>query len=364
MKYSRLALLLTCLVVIIAGREILRKTTLKESRAFDTALVLDKIIKEKIDDPQLAYEFLSKKNLDLMVPLFLAKHQKTPNSFSEKLSETYSEIFSSRPPVQHPFIETLLENSHSPVPSEIFEGGSQNKTAVELNQLGFSEEQLDLCAVEYAKVNPNTYICLIAPRGYTLKAKIERVLSIFGEVVYVKPIPLTGNGPRNLLLHTYSYLCDYPHAWVNEENKILTHLQSRFSESAPSLAILFTCPDVEIAKAAKKVLRHYLKLQTTGVHITDSPYESKKLAEVLFHNNTLKALAQATFTPPKNLEKALDAIITTYSEKELETQGLSEEAAEALFEGKDKGNYPLISDPAFANPEEYFLYKGVKIKTR
>jgi len=153
-------------------------------------------------------------------------------------------------------------------------------------KLGVSQKYLDAAAIEYAKLNTNTYMVCLFPIGGHKRAQVENVLDEYGVIVYDQKIPLFNFGPVNAIAQMYK-----GEHWLGGRDKgwpgALEHAKNKFTSNNPLLVYLFECPDILLVKEVKAKIRALFSVGNNSVHINDSHEETVRLAEQFFNENTI-----------------------------------------------------------------------------
>lgn len=159
---------------------------------------------------------------------------------------------------------------------------------------GFPRVAVDQLVAEYCRRKPNVFVAVLSPRARQARREVHRMLRSFGNIIYDKPLSLTGDAPRKLLIKMYSEFCDRPHPWVKREAAMQQHLSTRFGVDAPAWLFVFEAPSLAHARAWKRHIRRMTGVGTVGLHVTDTHTEAVRLAELLLDESAVKNLGNKT----------------------------------------------------------------------
>jgi len=159
-----------------------------------------------------------------------------------------------------------------------------------LRMQGAVQEDLDFLAREYCRCKDNTYIAVVMPRGYDSRDKIRASIADVGRLVYEKSVKLGGFGPYNYVKLAYGKYCDFPQAWVDDEEAVAKHIAKRFSVDRPLYIFLLEGRSWDAVLKWKRKVRKELKLGTVTLHATDSHKESLSLADLFFDEGRVSQL--------------------------------------------------------------------------
>jgi hypothetical protein len=155
---------------------------------------------------------------------------------------------------------------------------------------GVDDSSLDFLAREYCRVKENCYIAVVMPQGYDSRDKIRESISQVGRLVYEKSVKLEGYGPYNYVKLAYGKYCDFPQAWVTDEEAVAKHIAKRFSVDRPLHIFLLEGRSWDAVLKWKRQVRKELKLGTVTLHATDSHTESLALAQLFFDDGKIRRL--------------------------------------------------------------------------
>ena len=181
----------------------------------------------------------------------------------------------------------MLTLPHQPC---LYRRASQPVSFDSLRMQGAASDDLDFLAREYCRAKEECYIAVVMPRGYDSRNKIRESISQVGRLVYEKSVSLGGFGPYNYVKLAYGKYCDFPQAWVNDEEAVAKHIAKRFSVDRPLYIFLLEGRSWDAVLKWKRKVRKELKLGTVTLHATDSHQESSLLADLFFDDGQLDRL--------------------------------------------------------------------------
>ena len=245
---------------------------------------------------------------------------------------------------------------------------------------GVPVAMLDIAARTFAEFDDRCFLAAVWPAAKGHDQEIEAILS---RVVYKKKVRLNYNGAHNLLAEAYQ---DEP--WLGPNEKNLPGIKNKLVACFPNFddvrIYLFRADSLEQVEAKKKIVRDIFNIGNHSIHITNNPEETIRLGQLLFNSNGVHFLnhgypRKLSDTRIKSVSDKLslrgidkndvvldeELIMDIYGfrqsgyKKWLKTNTLKEN----IELGADSTNefYSEIQSDLADNPENYFLYKGVKL---
>ena len=263
-----------------------------------------------------------------------------------------------------------------------------------------NETYLDYCALEFVKMNTNSYIVnLHATNDIKKDKQVEEILNKYGYIYYKKDIWLNYNGYVNIKKLSYGSDNWGKESWIgtskNNYKGAQRHAKKSYGDGKnPLRAYVFICDNIDKVIQAKAEIREIFKIGNESVHINDSRQEAIELAQTYFNNNSINFINSRPFNV--DTFKLDDFISELKSEikkqnvdiDEICASGSSPLAAFAIREIKDLdyiycGNksftpmnndisehegtwlqyYQQSKDEIINNPKYHFYYKGIKFIT-
>ena len=150
----------------------------------------------------------------------------------------------------------------------------------------------DAMALEYCKLNRNTYIVSVFPSAVGNEEFLNQILLDSGSIVYEKQINLNRIGSFNLIRQMYA-----GEPWVGDHTMqfagAYTKAEACFREKGPlRIYVLEAVTPLEVKKAKDKI-RRLFNIANDSVHINDHHAETIRLAQILFNDNSLHFLNHA-----------------------------------------------------------------------
>ncbi len=277
--------------------------------------------------------------------------------------------------------------SFSYQPSWLTVLSSDNTSILERNYL-------DMLALEYCKLTPNTYIALIWP--VTLKQKknkeIEAIFNQFGTIVYKKKVVIKNHAPHLLLRHIYK-----SELWGQSYNNLAHMIDkericfSRKAEQHVVKAYLLSIANLKKVVACKHAIRKLFHLGYNSIHINDTHRQTISTAQLVFCPNSVNFLNSCTGHQGNNFKKCMQdfklwleknrlhrkefcvvgrAIKAAYGKQDCSklffihnghNSSRPLHTSPTLQLGTYSGSlHGLTSKDIILNPENHFYYKGIK----
>ncbi len=155
----------------------------------------------------------------------------------------------------------------------------------------------------------NIYLAFLWPSG---NQYIGDSVGLFSKVVYKKAVKFSPAGAHRILWHCYHHM-----DWIGTPEDGYSGLQKKQMECFPDpgecTIIAFQAADLGAVRAIKEKIRSLNNIGFSSVHITDTPAEARKLADVVFDENQLHFInnkKDRNYSSPdkwKQLKHALDS---------------------------------------------------------
>ena len=264
----------------------------------------------------------------------------------------------------------------------VVEEGSRKFSSKSYNYEFFRRKHInslyaDYAALEYVRLNPNSFIVNIQPASSPeFDKEAEKILEKYGFIYYKKNIFVSFNGLVNLKKLFYG------------EEKWIGNLQNDFkgakkhaknsSGPYPLRAYIFVCDDIKNVRRAKEEIRKVYNIGKNSVHINDTHKEAIRIAECYFNDNSLFVLNNR----PYNFEdKLFDSMLMKLppdiccagsspmnvfgirKSRDIDFLSLNPTGLENEHAGAWESYYPYNRAEIILNPENYFYYNGVKFIT-
>jgi len=151
---------------------------------------------------------------------------------------------------------------------------------------GLAHKWCDAMALEYCKLNKNTYIVTVFPSAVGKDGEIREILRGCGSIYYEKNVRLSNYGPFNLIRQMYAgepWLGDYSNNFAGAYGKA----NPCFNKNGPlRVFVLESNKPIEVKKAKEKI-RKLFNIENHSVHINDFYEETIRLAQSLFIENSI-----------------------------------------------------------------------------
>ena len=164
--------------------------------------------------------------------------------------------------------------------SEFFKQNTRHVAA------GLSPACADAMALEYCKLNPDTYIVAVFPAGAGHDQAIRKILLDCGAIVHEKQVRLFNSGPLNLIRQIYSgepWLGGHQLKFAGACRKA----RACFPHQGPLRVYVLESRDLSDVTAAKAKLRRLFNIGNDSVHINDRHDETIRAAQILFNANSI-----------------------------------------------------------------------------
>ncbi len=164
-----------------------------------------------------------------------------------------------------------------------------------LKEKGVDEDILDAMAFEYCKVHGKTHCVVIWPKGIKYRGLAKEILAQYGQIIYSKTFTLKHEGPRIILKHIHDKA---PH--------VVYHYPYYFNNVSKYefCAILFQNPKgLDNMTECKQLIRNKIGLGNWVMHADDNNTHSIQTAKMVFSNNSIKFMNQASLKNFPNFQK-------------------------------------------------------------
>lgn len=169
---------------------------------------------------------------------------------------------------------------------------------------GLRYQQADAMALEYCKLNKNSYVALVWPRAVGRDEEIRTILETFGTVYYEKKVRLYKYGPCNLIKLVYDgepWLGD----WYNSYEGAVKAVSKYFEGAGAVRVFVFEAPHLADVIEAKKRIRSMFGIGNYSVHINDSHRQTLMMGQALLNDNSIHFLNHAVPKEPVNYLKLM-----------------------------------------------------------
>ena len=241
------------------------------------------------------------------------------------------------------------------------------------NAYHLEEDYLDHMALEYAKLNKNTFVVCLYPGAYAKNEEAERVLKKYGTVVHKKDVELSSSGVLEFIRLVYtgewwtgSFIDDFKHS----RGKALL----AFPKNLPRRVrvYLYECDERSLTTKAKLEIRDLCNLGQESVHINDTHQQTTIIAKTVFNANSIKFINAREIGRCEAFEKQLNETLQSLikEKRDLDEVYVDKEGAYAAY---GKTPYEKIdlrfresepdSDEILFNPQRHFYYSGIKFRS-
>ena len=256
-------------------------------------------------------------------------------------------------------------------------------------KLGFNETYMDQTAIEYCKLQPNTYVVCMFPIINKKLKEAYNIINDSGGIFYAKQVTLNKTGSFNLMRELY-----LGEQWAgNSSNNYAGYKEKAdlcFPDYSPVTAVLVNLPNLESAKNLKTKIRNLFNVGNHCVHINDTHAQSVRISKTLFNKNSVHYLNNAVPTNYTLFNSCMNEYHTEINNKKLDIDdycisGSSPLAAYGLRECKDLdylhfnenliygsrdlihshneygvNRYHLDREDIIYYPDNYFYHRGIK----
>lgn len=255
-------------------------------------------------------------------------------------------------------------------------------------QRGLSSQLADHVALRLIDyIDSPIHSILIWPKAQKHDEELVKLLSSHGETLYFKSINFSLNGLTNLMREVYfreNWLGNYKNDFEGCQNKA----SQCYANSSPLRLFLFKPFSTTDLVELKATIRSIFQVQKHSIHINDTQIETKEIGELLLDDNNIHRL---NFTSRKEMSKfnllfekfsnhinknnldinnyaIIGNILAVYGIKDasdldyISIDNLELKIDDEIeLETKKLEFTSKKSEELILNPENYFIYKGVKI---
>ncbi len=281
---------------------------------------------------------------------------------------------------------------NSPLIAHVVEEACSQFSPFPLNRAtSLSEEQKDFVAREYIRLFPNHYIVCIFPAALGMDETTEEILSLHGNIIYKKTIKMSESGSLEFIKLLYegegwvgTHENQYKFGRVKASNCFPKDVLSQ----SPLRVYLYANSSLEQIREVKKKIRELYQCGNDSVHIHDTKSEAKRIADAVFHNESLAFLnrRKGAKTPSFDWlipqfqllcvenERIQDsscidssAVLAAYALRDCRDLDVLHDPYVPFFSGEDIDShntflryYPCSIEEILWNPSNHFYYGGVK----
>lgn len=277
------------------------------------------------------------------------------------------------------------------VPCLLFKVKTPNYNFQYFKNRGMKSKWLDLAAIEYTRLNANTYVLTVFPVASGKDIEIDSIIGHYGRIYYQKNIYLNKTGALNLIRQLYygePWAGDFKKGFSGEKRKV----EQCFRENIPLKAYFFESDSPDKVKECKEEIRALFNYGNNSAHATDDHDETVRIAEQLLNDNSIHFLNSSTYTYSKKLENLLlayrkwldensydkeffcidsSAVLNIYGIREardldflhfgcdnlkISPEDISSHQAELI-------HYSISPEEIIFNPANHFYYNGLKFTT-
>ena len=157
---------------------------------------------------------------------------------------------------------------------------------------GFNEQYADYGAIEYVKLQPNSYIVnLHAVVDEKYDSCVEKILKKYGRIYYKKKVPLNYNGYVNLKKLSYGSFWERE-KWIGSIENGFVGAQDHALHSKGNgknlRAYVYVCKNPDDLLKIKAEVRELFKIGNYCIHINDRHEEAIALAQLFFNDNSIQ----------------------------------------------------------------------------
>lgn len=156
---------------------------------------------------------------------------------------------------------------------------------------GLRRKYIDLAAVEYCRLVPNSFVAIVYPSAQGKDKEVEEIFSRWGSIFYRKDVSVRRAGACTLVRQIYSgesWLGCWENGFSGASSKAALCWQR------PGVARVFVLEStVDRMLCAKEEVRNLFNIGKHSVHITDSQEQSIHLGQVLLNDTSIKFLNYA-----------------------------------------------------------------------
>lgn len=184
---------------------------------------------------------------------------------------------------------------------------------------GLTPQYCDAVAIEYCRLNSQSYIVTVFPSAIGKEPEIREILNQNGEIFYTRQVELTTLGSINLVRQMYE-----GESWVGNYDNKFEGARSKAAEcfrtAGPLRVYVFTSDNLNKVKSAKQQIRNLFGIGNHSVHINDTHDETIKLCNLLLNVNSIHFLNNARLASFPKFQALFDIFRKALLEERLETE--------------------------------------------
>ena len=257
---------------------------------------------------------------------------------------------------------------------------------------GLERKYCDCMALEYCKIQPNTYLIVVWPSASVQYGPIKDILCNAGEIVYERSIPWNTKGAINIVHQVYQNE-QWLGNWQSGFRGVIEKAELCFRSKLAMHTFLMKSDDFDRILCAKKDIRKLMNIGNHSVHTTDTQMETLRLAQSFFCDNSMQFLNSMSIRDFQQFNQLLEVYENWIVDKGYDKENFCVVASSVLSaygirEGRDidfihKENsvigdapkridshnseflkFPTTSiDDIIFNPDNHFYYKGLKFQS-
>lgn len=247
-------------------------------------------------------------------------------------------------------------------------------------------EYIDHMVLKYTQIKDNLYMACLWPVATNQEKRQQAIsmLSEIGEIVYIRDLGLRYQGMKNLMQQIYGHfewVGDYQDKHLGVEAKV----KKCYARGKKCTFVLFHCDALDTVVDIKKKIRLKFELEKHAIHISDSIFETRQMAQLLYNANSRMHLNFAEPDAFATMNKMLEEFKHLLGQKneDLDRYLVDTSSVLAIYGIREAGDidyltdsnltdlgradmenhpslYPISISSLICNPEYYFVYQGVK----
>jgi len=235
---------------------------------------------------------------------------------------------------------------------------------------GFDLQYSDFIALEYAKLNPNTYLMCVFPNA-EVSPRFEHILSEYAQVFYKKDVYLNQIGRLNTVLSLYkneAWLGDFTNNFLGANYKTNACFpSSEYHLNQPLIVYLLVSESLEKIIQLKSQLRSLFDAGKHSLHINDFHEETTRLCSLFFNENSIDYINNVTLPKYDKFLSYFKLFKNFIKEKDLNIDNFCVSGSSVLsafglrdcydldFLASDEKNIPNFDNPMISCHNENFL---------
>lgn len=252
---------------------------------------------------------------------------------------------------------------------------------------GLSAAWADAVAREYCRLNTRAHIVNLYPAVAGREHAVREILRQAGTIYYEKEVYLTNAGPLYYIKQVYE-----GEPWVGEASSGYRGAQNKadacFRRRGALRVFVLVADSVDRVNEAKDEIRSLYGIGNHSVHISDRHAETRRLAGVLFNDNSIHFLNHVRHRDYARFNRLFDEYKAWLAEHDADVEDFCIDASSVMSvygirEGRDLDflhhgdaqvhpeplirshnadaeHYPAAIDDIIYNPGHHFWYDGVK----